>query len=488
MLEEEATKAAELLKDCVSSLEELNTLKESTERELIGIESRHEMVAGYTGLNKEKYEAAKVELANIQKLEKAWARKQQLIEEATAIQAKLDELVDPGEYTGPNAEEAQKLWVQAEAEYDNVNDALDTLVGSGGDRCPTCDKTLTEAERNQLAKAKKAQLEELSVLIDEAKKLSCAADQEKIAWSNKAGEFKSKSLKYTTQLEGYMDQLDAMTDVTEPHTADDAQKVVDDYESNEESANKLAAKLNEYKSLVREINTKLSAAYERRDELKEKAESADPVELSKAKAAVEIEETKISKVSELDGVLSEIEQQLSDNKESLKQLREDEVKAKKLNEYLSYLEFARQILHRDNFPAGKVKAFVDAMLVQTNDYLEEMQSGFSVSYDNDEGFTAHFPAGAKLPDRQVDIRADRLSGGEKCIFALAFRFSVNDLKSDTGFIILDEPTAPLDDDHVDHVVEALARVKSKLVPRVQVIVVTHDERLMTVADKVVQMK
>ena len=144
------------------------------------------------------------------------------------------------------------------------------------------------------------------------------------------------------------------------------------------------------------------------------------------------------------------------------------------------------MLHRDNFPSGKVKAFVDAMLVQTNEYLEEMQAGFSVSYDNDDGFTAHFPAGGKLPDRPVDIRADRLSGGEKCIFALAFRFSVNDLRSDTGFIILDEPTAPLDADHVDHVVEALGRVKSKLVPRVQVIVVTHDERLMTVADKVVQ--
>jgi len=122
------------------------------------------------------------------------------------------------------------------------------------------------------------------------------------------------------------------------------------------------------------------------------------------------------------------------------------------------------------------------MLITANLYLDAMQAGFSVSYDKDDGFIAFFPADNK------HIRADRLSGGQKVTFSLAFRFAVNDIHTDTGFLILDEPTVYLDDAHIDYLINALSLVKSKVVPRVQIIIVTHDEKLAAVADSVFEVK
>jgi len=181
-----------------------------------------------------------------------------------------------------------------------------------------------------------------------------------------------------------------------------------------------------------------------------------------------------------EGKLEEATSQLEKSEKSLAETREKAERSAKFNRYAEFLEFARNALHRDNFPSGKVKAFIDRTLMNADTYLESMNAGFAVSFDNEDGFSAYFPGKGTV------MRADRLSGGEKVVFSLGFRFAVNEIKSETGFLILDEPTAHLDDDHVDAVVEALSLVKQNLAGRVQTFIITHNDKICTVADKVIE--
>lgn len=84
---------------------------------------------------------------------------------------------------------------------------------------------------------------------------------------------------------------------------------------------------------------------------------------------------------------------------------------------------------------------------------------------------------AKPPGKQMRS-INLLSGGEKCLTAMALLFSIFEVKA-APFCILDEIDAPLDDTNVDrfcHMVKHFA-------DRCQFILITHNKRTMSIADR-----
>jgi len=84
---------------------------------------------------------------------------------------------------------------------------------------------------------------------------------------------------------------------------------------------------------------------------------------------------------------------------------------------------------------------------------------------------------AKPPGKQMRS-ITLLSGGEKCMTAMAFLFAIFEVKP-SPFCILDEIDAPLDDSNIQRFVEVLKQFAGKC----QFIVITHNKRTMAIADK-----
>ena len=84
---------------------------------------------------------------------------------------------------------------------------------------------------------------------------------------------------------------------------------------------------------------------------------------------------------------------------------------------------------------------------------------------------------AKPPGKQMRSLS-LLSGGEKCLTAMALLFAIFEVKS-SPFCILDEIDAPLDDSNV----ERFLNVVKQFIDRCQFIIVTHNKRTMALADR-----
>lgn len=84
---------------------------------------------------------------------------------------------------------------------------------------------------------------------------------------------------------------------------------------------------------------------------------------------------------------------------------------------------------------------------------------------------------AKPPGKQMRS-IQLLSGGEKCLTAMALLFAIFEVKP-SPFCILDEIDAPLDDSNVERFVKMLQQFLDKC----QFVVITHNKRTMAIADR-----
>jgi DNA repair exonuclease SbcCD ATPase subunit len=94
---------------------------------------------------------------------------------------------------------------------------------------------------------------------------------------------------------------------------------------------------------------------------------------------------------------------------------------------------------------------------------------------------------ARFNDGRVQP-AERLSSGQKVVMALSFRLAVNFMYADLGFLVLDEPTAYLDEHHIAGFEPVLGCLREFAASRgLQCLMVTHEQSLAPLFDSVLQL-
>ncbi len=142
---------------------------------------------------------------------------------------------------------------------------------------------------------------------------------------------------------------------------------------------------------------------------------------------------------------------------------------------------ARDILHVSQLPAMVMREFAKLLNSRMAFYLGIWEAEFQLALDNDLCFKATFPGGKVLP-------AARLSGGQKVVASASFRFAMSDtFARQVGLIVLDEPSAFLDDNHIEHLQKLLLKLKEMSVHSGrQILIVTHEQSLMGFLDHTVE--
>lgn len=355
--------------------------------------------------------------------------------------------------------------------------SLQQISGNNGN-CPMCHSTLSLETVQTMLNALAAEMQQLEVAVGplRAQLMTTNTDIKTLEAAV------SKYAKDKAAVESALQSRRAtIVQAAQPTSPENAFAILNHIKDMECALAASKRQLDQLSSTRAKADVELKLTTERLDELRRMTASIsihfDP---TFAANQIKLYEALKATVSECDGTLTALNDSVEKCTAELVDIEEKTQRYRKVMEYVGCLNFARKVLHVNEFPSAKVNRFITKMLVSANSYLETMEAGFTMAYDAEAGFIATFTADAKV------MRADRLSGGERVVFALAFRFAVNELCSSTGFLILDEPTVWLDSDHVDLVVNALSLVRRRLTPRVQVIVVTHEERLMAAAETVVR--
>lgn len=455
-------------------VQEAYALQQTSKAHLDSLEQQDSLLRG-------PIDEAKARIANFNRAQKDWDLKTSLQLKLSELEQQLSGQKEPEPYSGSDPTELATLLGEVQYKIAAVHKTIEAFKNPNVIHCPTCRRSCTVQEAAKIIADAEAELKELTAIQADVSNEHTKAVQEKQQWEHTCTKRAMAIGRLNTLIGATKTQLAGLQDVQMPTANKDDQEAVEFYNDLLAQLSKARAEERENSDMLNSAMIQLTTLNNKVSALHQQIGTADGligVTMEEAKAFVADHEQRQRKVGELTGLIHGTEKQLADEQKRLVKLQEETEKAKTLTRFCDYLEFARTALHRDNFPSGKVKAFVDRMLITANMYLDTMQAGFSVSYDKDDGFIAFFPKDSK------HMRADRLSGGEQVTFALAFRFAVNDIHTDTGFLVLDEPTVWLDDKHIDYVINALALVKTKLVPRVQLIIVTHDEKLAAVADSV----
>jgi len=146
----------------------------------------------------------------------------------------------------------------------------------------------------------------------------------------------------------------------------------------------------------------------------------------------------------------------------------------------------RQVFHRDGAPKISAESNLRILQEDVNDLLFRFDAPYRVSVADNLSFTAHFYRGEKTGIKQP---ASRLSGGEEVLLALAFRIAVHSrFAGELGLLCMDEPTSGLDQRNLSCVATAFDRLRELCRNTgLQVIMVTHDERLFPLFDRVINL-
>jgi DNA repair exonuclease SbcCD ATPase subunit len=443
-------------------------------------------LAEYVTAERDAYHNARQLLGNWSTYEAVERNRQQLTEQLAAEHRELQTFTNPPpkptDYVGL---EDDQYWQQWYVTYNDAYQEVQRLrklvdaIKRGSSVCETCGTPLIDANKRLGEYELKLNLADRYLQEMEAMRAKSRVYDRAI--QKHQDQHKSVARRYT-DIEA---QLHNLASVPKPDKSQQAlQHLVKTYEAMAQAQQDVREQLTQ----LRRLQQGKISVHEQlcQDETAKEAllvqlnvSQADAVAACAALAAYE--EVRVDRLS-LDAIVTAHQKSICNQELQLAQLDQVERKANAIRAWADHVDDMRHILHRDNLPRLVAHNFLELMQDEINSLLVRFGSTFSVCADESLSFMASFHDGRKVP-------AGRLSGGEKVLLALAFRVVVNDIfAKDLGLLVLDEPTAGLDEGNLACLRIAVTRLKELSAARgLQVIIITHERDLHNLFDHVIEM-
>lgn len=143
------------------------------------------------------------------------------------------------------------------------------------------------------------------------------------------------------------------------------------------------------------------------------------------------------------------------------------------------LEAVRKWLHPSQGPTAVVQSVLQIMTGQVNAFLDQFDALYRVVDDPEQmSFKYYYLDGRPVgSDGSGSAPVSKLSGGEKMVMAMAFRFaSYCVFARNTGLLVLDEPTVYLDEASVNKFCQVLPRLRQSASQiGLQLLIATHEK-------------
>jgi len=375
---------------------------------------------------------------------------------------------------------AQERQHTAQHELDKANKLLRVFSDDGLVACPTC-HTPTANIADYL-ETTKASLPELLAAVEAAKEDLEAVQgfvDSRVAWEKRENE-------RVVRAQQIADAETKLRAVAPPeNTEDELHQTVNGYEEFQRVRQEWLPLVQE----AREAKAKLSGALNTCVKHKEALENSI-ADIKVTQADAHLAQTRLAHYREQYGRRQELEAKKTQLVFDLQRLQEqydaavsDENKAAKLRTWTTIAETTREALK--NAPRLVAQRNLQRLESAINELLQLFKMNFSVRVSNDGTpvFIAEFFDGR----RQI---AQRLSGGQKTVLALAFRFAVNAMfAEEIGLLALDEPTASLDQPRIQALAPVLERLRELSTARgLQCLLVTHAANLSHLFESTIELE
>ena len=376
-------------------------------------------------------------------------------------------------------EAARKDMHSKQHKADDIRGMLQNI--GGRPVCPTCKQDVSPS----MLEEKDAELKTLLLQLSPLETAVRNSDEALKGWTRAYAQWKADTDYARAMHAKLQNQIAGLPEVTIPSDQELAldKQTVDDFSALERTQAGTQADIANMTSFSKVLTEEYAKVRERLAAAEKcQAAAGDRTVYQVSKTALEQHHKAALAAAALQGRIESLQTQRNTTTEQLATLKNEEAKLEKVKEWRELLEKARQYLHRDQLPNMVAQSYIRSLNSRLAKYLDMFEVPYTCKIAADMGVICAFSGNRQLP-------AERLSGGEKVMLGIAFRFAIYDLfASNLGLLILDEPTVFLDDDRIDSVYELLDRVKSySKSAGLQLIVITHEKRLAGVADKVISL-
>jgi exonuclease SbcC len=429
------------------------------------------------------YESSKFRLASVDSARKTNATRKQLEELIAARKAMLSKPApeDPSKVDFSELNRLSRELREVEEKLSQWRSFLRTFSDSKVDAsCPTCFQSVTASSIEAIKRA----IDE-SVPIHDRLAADVGLQEASRRHMTEAFESHKRNVEMAqttlVQLEGQLAGLPEVVNIDES-SLEGMRSLIEMFTSTERQQNIVRHGVSVQTERERNMFSSMTNAALEVDLLLSRMQQApDPAEVEKAQRKLQQHEEGRVQAARLEGEAKQVSERMSQVRLLLEQRELEEKRLGGVKQYREMCERAKTLLHRDNLPNLVGQAYMKAINTHLAHYLEAFDVPFRARMMEDNSMVCNFG--------DTEVPAGRLSGGQRVALGLTWRFAVYNLfVNNLGLLILDEPTVYLDKERIDSVYRLLEQVKTySKAADLQLLVVTHEERLAGVFDQVIKL-